>query len=64
MPRVFKGQKERDTMARLPGYLEASRLRVERGRVVCNVRIRWWHPGAWLLLARVLCRALLRGGSL
>jgi hypothetical protein len=39
-------------MAKLPGYLKSRRIRLDSKRVVCDLCIRWWHPGAWLALAR------------
>jgi hypothetical protein len=43
-------------MAKPPGWMQVSRLRVEGDQVVADVGIRWWHPGAWWqVLKAALC---------
>jgi len=45
-------------MARLPGYLKL--VSIEKGdeplTVEFTFRIRWWHPGWWLVVLREMWR--------
>ena len=38
-------------MAKLPGYLKTEDFDPVAG--TWTVQVRWWHPGAWLLVARI-----------
>lgn len=39
----------------------AVRNATRAGQIIMQIRIRWWHPGAWLFLARQLAEARRRG---
>lgn len=39
---------------RPPRWLTYDRTEVGDGSFTVHYRVRWWHPGAWLALARVL----------
>lgn len=39
-----------------PGWIVIENERVEGGQYVFDLRVRYWHPGFWLFVARELWR--------
>ena len=45
-------------MASFPGWMKVIDQRVEHGELVLTFKIRRWHPGWWLEVARIVWRVL------
>ena len=43
-------------MVKLPSYIKIDEIKCVLGATMVRVtaRIRWWHPGAWWLIARIV----------